>query len=219
MVHDLPIILLSGMAADERLFESQLAAFPNLRVQPWVPPLPGESLRQYALRLAPAVDPGRPCLVGGASFGGVVALELATHVPAIGCILIGSLRSPSGLPLRWRLLRPLAMFGPNAIKTLAGMTVRLGRSFLSTGIRRWLQRLSSPNAEFERWAICAVLRWRPSRAVRKVRVFQIHGDADKVLPVRRTAAEVIVPNGEHALAMSSPSAVNAFIASVLQKLE
>ena len=31
---NIPIILLSGMAADERLFESQLIAFPNLRVQP-----------------------------------------------------------------------------------------------------------------------------------------------------------------------------------------
>ena len=97
---DIPIILLSGMASDERLFEPQLDAFPNLRVQPWIAPLSGESLRAYAVRLAPMVDPGVPCIVGGASFGGVVALELAQHLPALACILIGSIRSPSGLPRR-----------------------------------------------------------------------------------------------------------------------
>ncbi|HEX4606599.1 MAG TPA: alpha/beta hydrolase [Urbifossiella sp.] len=113
-----PIILLSGMAADERLFAAQVAAFPTLRVQPWVAPLPGESLRAYAARLAPVVDPGRPCLVGGASFGGVVALELAPHLPALGCVLIGSIRSPTGLPRRWRALRRMAL--PEAISLSCG---------------------------------------------------------------------------------------------------
>ena len=122
----MPIILLSGMAADERLFEAQAAAFPNLRVQPWVPPLPGESLRRYAARLAPLVDPGQPCLVGGASFGGVVALELAARLPALGCILIGSIRSPAGLPWRWRLLRPIAMLGPKVLRVVATLVARLG---------------------------------------------------------------------------------------------
>jgi hypothetical protein len=41
----IPLILLSGMGADERLFAAQVAAFPNLRVQPWIPPLPDKSLR------------------------------------------------------------------------------------------------------------------------------------------------------------------------------
>src|SRR4051812_39953876 len=104
-----PIVLLSGMAADERLFEPQMEAFRNLRVQPWIDPLPRESIRAYAARLAPLIDPGVPCIVGGASFGGVVALELAQHLRSLACILIGSIHSPSGLPWRWRLLWPVAL--------------------------------------------------------------------------------------------------------------
>src|SRR5262245_58908450 len=72
---DLPLLLLPGMAADARLFEGQLAQFPTLRVPSWIDPLPGESLRAYATRFARVVDPGVPCIVGGASFGGVVALN------------------------------------------------------------------------------------------------------------------------------------------------
>ena len=68
MDEGVPIILLSGMAADERLFEAQVAAFPNLRVQPWVPARAGESLRAYATRLAPlSANPLRlPARDGGA---------------------------------------------------------------------------------------------------------------------------------------------------------
>ncbi len=208
-----PIILLSGMAADERLFESQLAAFPNLRVQPWVPPLPGESVRGYAARLAKLVDPGCPCIVGGASFGGVVALELAPHLSTLACILMGSIRSPSGLPKRWRLLQPVAMLGPDALGLLAELSARIGGSLLSPGTVR---RLARPEAAFVRWAICAVVQWRASPAARRVRVFHIHGAADRVLPIALARPDVVVSGGAHALSLFSPSAVNEFVARVMR---
>jgi pimeloyl-ACP methyl ester carboxylesterase len=115
-----PIIMLSGMAADPRLFDPQMTAFPHLRVQAWIPPLPGESLRAFSARLAPRVDPGRPCVVGGASFGGVVALEMAQHLPALACVLIGGVRSLSGLPWRWRLLQPITWLAPPGVAEAGG---------------------------------------------------------------------------------------------------
>ena len=216
MSESVPIILLSGMATDERLFEPQLAAFSNLRVQPWIAPLSGESLRAYATRIAPLVDPGRPCIVGGASFGGVVALELAQHLPALACILIGSIRSPAGLRWRWRLMRPVALLGPGTLRVLAALGASLGRPFLAGGTIRRLQRLSRPEAAFVRWAMCSVVRWRPSRAVSRVRVFHIHGAADGVLPVSHGRPDMVVPAGGHALSLFSPSAVNDFIAGVVR---
>ena len=215
MGEGIPIILLSGMAAGERLFESQVATFPELRVQPWVPPLAGESLRAYAARLAPLVDPGRPCIVGGASFGGVVALELAAHLPALACILIGSVRSPSGLPRRWCLLWPVAVLGPDAIRLMAAVGAHLGYPFLGAQTVRRLLRLSRPEAAFVRWAMCALVLWRPSPATRRVRVFHIHGAADRVLPIALARPDVVVSGGGHALSLFSPSAVNEFVASVV----
>lgn len=212
---DLPLVLLSGMAADGRLFAPQLAAFPNLRVQPWVPPLPGESLRAYAARLAPRVDPGRPCLVGGASFGGVVALELAAHLPmALGCVLIGSIRSPAGLPRRWRAMRSLASLGPDALGVLAAAGARL----TTRGTARRLRRLARPEAAFVRWAMCAVLGWRPSAAARRVRTLHIHGSDDRVLPVWLGRPDVVVPGGTHALSLFNAAAVNDFLADVLRRV-
>ncbi len=218
MSEGIPIILLSGMAAEERLFGPQLKQFPNLRVQPWIDPLPGESLRAYAARLAPLADPGRPCIVGGASFGGVVALELAGHVSALACVLIGSIRSPSGLPRKWRLLQPLAHFGPDTLRLLATAGAYFGRWFMKGGTLRRLQRLSRPEASFVRWAMCAVVQWRPSPATARVPIYQIHGAADRELPVTLSRPDVVVPSGGHALSLFSPAAVNEFLAHVIHEV-
>ncbi len=199
------------MAADERLFASQLAAFPNVRVVAWLPPRRHESLAEYAARLAQSADPGEPCIVGGASFGGAVALEMAPHLQARGCILIGSLRSPSGIPWRWRLLRPFVTLGPDVLQRMACAGARLGRPFFSRGTKRRLERLSRPESEFSRWAMCAILAWRPSRITKQVRIFQIHGSADHILPCRLASAEEVVPGGPHALTLFRSTDVNAFI--------
>ena len=42
----LPLILLSGMGADERVFQRQREAFPDLVVPKWITPDPQESLAE-----------------------------------------------------------------------------------------------------------------------------------------------------------------------------
>jgi pimeloyl-ACP methyl ester carboxylesterase len=75
-----PIIMLSGMGADARVFESQIESIPQMMVPAWIDPLPIESLASYAARLADKINPGEACFVGGASFGGFVALEMIRHL-------------------------------------------------------------------------------------------------------------------------------------------
>lgn len=215
-IDDLPLLFFSGMAADERLFKAQAAAFPQLRVVAWTPAQRGEALRAYAERLAPRIDPGRPCFVGGASFGGVVALEVATLLPALGCILIGSVRSPAGIPRRWRVLRPLAAIGPDALGSIAGLGLRVGRPVMTPRLARQLEKLASPEAAFVRWATCALLGWQPSPAVQRVRTFQIHGAADRVFPVALSRAQTVVPGGGHALSVFFAAAVNEFISAAVK---
>jgi pimeloyl-ACP methyl ester carboxylesterase len=104
----IPLILLSGMGADERILEPQIEKFPRLIVPKWIDPLPNESIPSYARRFAERIDPTRPCFIGGASFGGFVAVEMARHLDAKACFLIGSVKSADDLPLRVRILRPAA---------------------------------------------------------------------------------------------------------------
>jgi pimeloyl-ACP methyl ester carboxylesterase len=211
MPEDIPLILLPGMAGDDRVFAPQRAAFPDMLVPAWIEPLPQESLGSYARRLARRVEPGRPCVVGGASFGGIVALEMAVHLQARVCVLIASVRSPNEFPWWYRLLRPAAVLGPAQLGQLAGLVANTSAPSLPPGTVQRLRRVSAPQASFLRWASWAALTWRPSRTARPVRVYQVHGSADRTFPIQYTRPDVVVARGGHLLSLTHPRAVNELL--------
>src|SRR5439155_20778958 len=175
-----------------------------------------ETLPEYAARLAAEIDPGCPGWVGGASFGGVVALEVAHRLPRVlGCILIGSVRSPRDLPVWLRSLGPvggLSRYLPfHWLPGAAGVARRCGRRFCRPSTLEFLLQGSNADPELLRWACRAVLTWRPSREHWHVPVHQIHGDRDFILPWRLTKPEVLVRGAGHVLTLWHPIEVNGFI--------
>jgi pimeloyl-ACP methyl ester carboxylesterase len=211
----LPLILFSGMGADDGVFEPQLKSFPQLTVPRWIEPLPHESLANYAKRFAAQIDPGVPCFVGGASFGGFVAIEAARHLQTRACFLIGSVRCPSELPLRIRALRKLKHLLPAIpfewIAPLAGCSVRLRGERMRPVTRKLMNMLDHSKAAYLRWACEAVLTWEPTLPAPAFPVYHIHGHHDLVLPVRRTHADEIVYTGGHILSLTRPLDVNRFL--------
>jgi pimeloyl-ACP methyl ester carboxylesterase len=213
-VPEIPLILFPGMGADERLFEAQRRAFPQLIVPRWITPLPGESLAAYAGRFARHVDPRGPCYVGGASFGGFVAIEAARHLDARACFLIGSARGPDELPLRIPSLRRLRRLLPvlplGLTNTLAGLTLGASGWAMSSATGRVLRQLADADGAFLRWACGAVLSW-DGPAESGVPIHQIHGERDRVLPARRTRTDLIVPGAGHVLSLTHAEEVNWFM--------
>jgi pimeloyl-ACP methyl ester carboxylesterase len=206
-----PLILLPGMAADGRLFRHQRAALPCIRTPDWIEPRDREPLADYAQRFAQAITTGGLCFVGGASFGGIVALEMAAHLQAEACFLIASVRSDRELPWRLRALRPVARLGPTGLGRIAAVVALSLAPCLPAVVAGRLKRLSNPQSTFLRWASWAALTWQPSARTRGVRVFQIHGSADRTLPVRHTRPDVVVTGKGHLLPFTHPEAVNEFI--------
>jgi pimeloyl-ACP methyl ester carboxylesterase len=213
LIDDSKIIMLPGMAADERLFEPQRQAFPSLIVPPWIEPEPDEPLVSYARRMASQIEPAGLVLIGGVSFGGMVALEMADHLGLSECVLISSIRSPEELPWRLRTLRPIARIGPVRLGATAGWAARWLAPSMPRATARRLGRLAAPQSAFLRWACWAVLRWQPTLEALRVRVHQIHGSADRTFPLRYTHPGQIVVGGGHLLTLTHPTEVNEFLAS------
>ncbi len=90
--------------------------------------------------LAATIDTSLPFAIGGASFGGMVALELARHLRPTAVILIASCRSPLSLPPHYRQLSWLTQFLPAAmlIGALARSRVVTSRFGLKTRDERRL---------------------------------------------------------------------------------
>lgn len=212
-----PIILLSGMGADERLFEKQLQVIPSLRVPGWIAPLSGESLPSYAARFAKKIDPGEPCYIGGASFGGFVAMEMIRHLDVKGCFLIGSVRSPKEFPPQLKALRKISGVAdkvPFEVATLFCKAAMMSAGALSSNhATKLMEQLSDSDASFLRWASRAVLEWDGDGKVGDLPVHQIHGSRDLVLPAKYTTPDVIVEGAGHVLSMSHPDEVLEFVKS------
>jgi len=209
------------MGGDARMFEPQLAALPGATVPAWIQPEPSEGLPSFAARMAKVVDPGGPCFVGGASFGGMVAVEMARHLQARACFLIGSVRSPAELPPRTRVFRWLGHWtgahglelAPRAAAVLHGLA---GRWF-SPAVGSLTRQLADTDREFFRWAALAVLQWTPSPGPLPVPILQVHGDRDHMLPHQYTRPDVLVRGAGHLLSMSHRDEVNQFLRAGMEK--
>jgi pimeloyl-ACP methyl ester carboxylesterase len=211
----IPLILLSGMGADERVFAGQRDEFPQLVVPRWIAPLAHETLASYAQRFARAIDPGTDCYIGGASFGGFVAIEMARHLPhARACFLNGSSRSPAEQPRPLRMMRSIRGLAPwlpfGAACRFADIGVSAFGAVPAPSTRAFFRQLSDSDAAFLRWASEAVLGWEVSDPP-DVPIHHIHGASDHVLPVGLVRADVIVAGAGHILSMTHPREVNAFL--------
>ncbi len=222
MGDELPLILLSGMGADERVFRLQREQFNNLRLPGWIAPESGDDLPRYARRMAERVDPGGPCFVGGVSLGGMIAIEMARHLDCRGCFLIASVRSPRELPWRARIMKPLAVLlapGSGGVPPAAAkFALAVAGRFLGPVPKSLLRQLADADRHFLRWASMALLRWKPHEDCLAIPVRQIHGDRDHVLPHTLTTPDRLVSGGGHVLPMTHAEDVNQFLCDAMADL-
>lgn len=210
----LPVILLSGMGADERVFSGLKERIGEIWVPRWIPPLERETVASYAERLAGSLAIEGPCFVGGASFGGFLALELAARLNAKACFLIGSARGPEGFPAALRALRRIPWIAgavPYEVATAFSRAALLSRGASCDAVgTSLLEQLSETDASFLRWACRAVLEWGGAPEL-SVPVYQIHGRCDPVLPAELARDDAIVEGAGHAISISHPQEVAQFL--------
>jgi len=209
------LVLFPGLGADARLFEAQRKVMPFLEVPQWLPPRPLETLESYARRTAERVGhPGEALYLGGASFGGAVALEVARHLRPRAVFLIGSLRTPCGVPRLYNWLgRGAARCPRRMVESLVRMAPLAAGLFGATTKKQrqaFVEQLCATPPEFLHWGLRAVLDWRP-KPEEGIPVFQIHGERDRILPCRLSGADAVVPGAGHLVNVTHADAVNEFI--------
>ncbi len=214
------LILFSGLAADANVFVPQKIAFPQLVVPKWPTPNPDDTLDSFCDRLADELRPHGNAFIGGASFGGIVALHVAQRLNPLAVILIGSVRSPDELSRMARFCRPLKPLIPLIpVRFMQFCCIpiasKLAERFapLLCGLSRQFR--GSDPIVFK-WSLARILDWKSTPNL-DCPIFRIHGDRDYVLPIRYTQPEAVVAGGGHVISLSHPSDVNDFLRSVIIK--
>lgn len=217
MQNDHPqLFLIPGMTPEYDVFARLSSLLPSARVVPFVEPHPSETLEQYAQRFSMHLEPG--CILIGASFGGLLAQEVARVMPVRGCVLISSVQSLDELPLLLRSWCRLPRHARACLMRFIGQVcLRIPRVVRSRSTVR-LSKLSSP---WHLWATEAAVEFLKARCAPQVTMFRIHGDDDATFPLsnlKLDQLDLIIRGGTHVLPVTHPkelaAAINSFAASV-----
>ncbi len=181
---------------------------------------PGGTLADYARRHVAAGDVRAGDIVGGSSFGGFVALEVARLVACAGVILIGSARSPRSFR-RLASLAPLTRLLPHVRPMPAPVMRLIGTVLGSLPEARhrdaFVAMARTMPPEFLHWACIAAATW-PGVEQPGCPVLHIHGAADRIIPLAEVTADVVIARAGHVPALTRPVAVAAAIVEWIDEL-
>lgn len=213
------LVLFSGLGADAQLFTAVRHLSPI--TPPWLP-VDGGTLASYARRYVDAgwVKPGDA--LGGSSFGGMLAQEIAVLIPLRCLLLITTCRSREGISPGLRFLSPLSRVVPVMHEPAAFIArvldLKLGGRTPANRrvIESWVRQ---GNARYLRWAGRVAGAWRGVTLPTNLPVFQIHGSDDRLMPASRSGADTIITGARHLLPITHPADFRAWLERSLAAVE
>lgn len=207
------LYFISGLGVDRRTFgRLRLPGHLTVRHLEWIEPVDGETLSQYALRLARGIDTTEDFALVGLSFGGMIATEISKVLTPRQVVLISSASTARELPGLYSFLGRLQLHKA-APYNLVKRPTPLTHWFLGarTPEEKQLVRaiLKDTSPRFLRWAVNSILMWRNEE--RPVNLYHIHGSADKVLPLRLVKADRVIQGAGHLVVFSHAELVSRII--------
>lgn len=183
-----------GMAANPSIFERiELPSdFFELFFLEWFIPLEGETLLEYANRMAKNIKHENPVLVG-VSFGGILVQEISNIIKAKKVIIISSIKSNLEFSFIIKFIRNTKIYKLFPIQLL--QIDNLTRFIPAKKRKEYAKFLSVIDPNYLNWAIEQVISW--DRVVPDESVIHIHGEFDEVFPIRYIKKCIPVNKGTH----------------------
>jgi len=200
------------------MYAQQIKVLPDVVVLEHLKPIRGETIPQYAGRVAKNIDTSQPFALIGTSLGGIVSMELSRILKPEKLILIASVKNREEMPLFIRSMRFLKLH-----RLIAGTQFK---RFNNLMVKRLDSRGDSPAAaiikqmtddaspEFIEWAINAIIQWRPPANYRSD-IVHIHGTKDQLFPIHKIKNAIAIQNGSHVMNMTMSHEVNKVLLKAL----
>ena len=206
-----PIYCISGLGADEKIFNNLRIKGYELRYIPWIRPHKNERIEGYAKRMSEHIKEDGAVLLG-VSFGGMMSIEIAKQRTLRKLIIVSSIKSARELP-RWMKTAGVLKLDKLLPVRIHKYTEKIGNSRLgvSTIEEKEMVRNYRRNADliFVDWAISQILNWKndwqPENLV------HIHGDKDKIFPVKKINPTSIIKDGTHMIIYNRAGEISEYI--------
>jgi pimeloyl-ACP methyl ester carboxylesterase len=212
------IYCISGLGADERAFSKLTVEGYTLHVIQWLKPYPKETIAQYAARMREPITEENPILMG-LSFGGMICTEIARQIPVQKIILVSSVKSLHELPFWMKAVAKLKLNKVVPLKRTSRFAEAVQNLMLgiSTPEEKAIVAVSrkKDNKEYIYWAVNQVINWKNNWQHQST--FHIHGDADRMFPIKRVKATYIIKNAGHFMIMNRANEVSGYINLILNR--
>ncbi len=210
-----PIYFVSGLGADERIF--QWLRYDNFRPVhiKWVPPEKGESIEGYAKRLSEQIEDENPVIVG-LSFGGMIAVEMAKQISSERVVLLSSVKESREIPFYFKIFRAFPIHRIFPFKSVLWAVYWLAYwLFGPEGVeeKALLKTiLQETDPHFLRWALHKVVVWKNQDIPENL--VHIHGKRDRIFPFRFVSPDYAVEACGHLMVMNRAEEIS----NLLEKL-
>lgn len=209
------VVLFSGMGGDARLLRPVRVPGVEQLTPEHVEPLRGESLAEYARRVAEGHGIRAQDVVGGASFGGMLAAEIARQREVAGLVLLGSCTQPRRLPASYRVVEKLQPLIPDALLALRTLRLLVRARFAPTTPEALDTLIAMakdcPPSQLRGFA-AMTFGWEGAERL-DCPVLALHGDADAIIPVSAAReGHILLKNAGHSFTLTHADETSAHIA-------
>lgn len=193
------VYFISGLGADERLF--QKLALPDnwtIKYLNWPELNDDETLESFVQKFVKLIDAKSEYALVGLSFGGMIATELAKILKPKYTIIISSISMISEMPLLYKLInmckinKIVPAYFLNKFYPFTNYSFGAQTNDVKNLLR---QVIHDTSPIFLKWAVNEILNWK--NTVRPETVFHIHGTKDRIFPVGKVHADLIIQGGGH----------------------
>ena len=212
-----PIYFVSGLGADERIFQwLRYDGFRPVHIQ-WIDPKKGEAIEDYAKRLAAQIEDKNPVVVG-LSFGGMIAVEIAKQLKTEKVILLSSVKDVSEVPFYFKIFRALPLHRIFPFKSLLWAFYWLAYWLFAPEGRDQKKLLKTVLIEtdphFLKWALHKVVVWRNKEI--PAELVHVHGKRDRIFPFRFVTSDYSVENSGHLMVMNRAEQISKLLSDLLE---
>lgn len=209
------IYCISGLGADERVFQKlKFKGYQPIHIR-WLEPKIGESIKNYTERLTHQIKAEKPILIG-LSFGGIIAIEMSKQIAIEKIILISSTKNKQEIPFYFKMFRwlPIYLLLPaNFMLWMAKFIASWFFSLKTIDERKLLKAiLFDTNARFVKWAIHQIVTW--NNELIPENTYHLHGESDRVFPYQFVHEDFNIKDGGHLMIISQAE----YISNLIQKI-
>jgi len=207
-----PIYFVSGLGADERIFQwLRYDGFRPVHIR-WIAPERGETIEHYAQRLSAQIEGDAPVIVG-LSFGGMIAVELGKQIPDAQIVLLSSVKQRSEVPFYYKAFQGFPIHRVFPFKSLLWAAYWLAYwLFAPEGAdqkKLFKTILQETDPHFLKWALHKVVTWQNQEVPDGL--MHIHGKGDRIFPFRFVSPDFTVDNSGHLMVMNRAEAVSELL--------